>query len=252
MRILPSMLAFAVVSFAMSLSLAQDSSQPAPVTAAGGPLPAAAAPSFPPVVALGDPIDGVSPKYPKQAMKQNLQGAVVLNLSVAKNGRVESVAVVSGDPVLADAATHAVRKWKYVPYFRNDQPVEVQTTITINFRITDQGKPDISAKYNVPSEPTSNEVFKIGNGVTVPRLAHNIDPEYSEEARQAKYQGTCVLSLVVGPDGRPRDIKVARALGKGLDEKAIEAVRQWRFVPATKGGQPVAVMINVEVQFRLN
>ena len=77
------------------------------------------------------------------------------------------------------------------------------------------------------------------------------DPEYSEEARKAKYQGTCVLWLIVGPDGRPRDIHVARSLGLGLDEKAIEAVKQWKFEPAMKDGKPVAVQINVEVGFRL-
>jgi TonB family protein len=55
----------------------------------------------------------------------------------------------------------------------------------------------------------------------------------------------------VGPDGRPRDIKVSRQLGMGLDQKAIEAVRMWRFEPATKDGKPVAVQINVEVNFRL-
>jgi TonB family protein len=59
------------------------------------------------------------------------------------------------------------------------------------------------------------------------------------------------LWLIVGADGRPRDIKVARAIGMGLDEKAIEAVRAWRFEPARKDGQPVAVQINVEVEFRL-
>ena len=72
-----------------------------------------------------------------------------------------------------------------------------------------------------------------------------------EEARKAKYQGTCVLWLVVGPDGRPRDIRVARSLGLGLDEKAIEAVKTWKFEPAMKDGKPVAVQINVEVSFRL-
>jgi protein TonB len=55
----------------------------------------------------------------------------------------------------------------------------------------------------------------------------------------------------VGPDGKPRDIHVSRTLGLGLDEKAIEAVNQWKFEPALKDGKPVAVAINVEVQFRL-
>jgi periplasmic protein TonB len=94
-------------------------------------------------------------------------------------------------------------------------------------------------------------VFRVGGGVTAPKQVYAPDPEYSEEARKAKYQGVCVLSLIVGPDGKPRDIKLARSLGLGLDEKAIEAVNQWKFEPATKDGKPVAVLINVEVQFRL-
>lgn len=94
-------------------------------------------------------------------------------------------------------------------------------------------------------------VFRVGGGVSAPRVVYQPDPEYSEEARKAKYQGTCVLWLVVGPDGRPRDIRVARSLGLGLDEKAIEAVKTWKFEPAMKDGKPVAVQINVEVSFRL-
>lgn len=94
-------------------------------------------------------------------------------------------------------------------------------------------------------------VFKVGGGVSAPRAVFTPDPEYSEEARKAKYQGTVVLWLIVGPDGRPRDMKVTRSLGMGLDQKAMEAVRQWKFEPALKDGQPVAVQISVEVNFRL-
>jgi protein TonB len=94
-------------------------------------------------------------------------------------------------------------------------------------------------------------VFRVGGGVSAPKALYAPDPEYSEEARKAKYQGTCVLWLVVGPDGHPRDVRIARSLGLGLDEKAIEAVKQWKFEPAMKDGKPVAVQINVEVDFRL-
>lgn len=93
--------------------------------------------------------------------------------------------------------------------------------------------------------------YRVGGGVSAPRVLSNPDPEYSEEARKAKYQGTVVLWVVVGPDGRTHEIRVQRSLGMGLDEKAIQAVRQWRFDPARKDGQPVAVQINVEVNFRL-
>jgi len=93
--------------------------------------------------------------------------------------------------------------------------------------------------------------YRVGGGVSAPRVLYQPDPEYSEEARKAKYQGTVVLWVVVGPDGRTKDIKVQRTLGMGLDEKAMEAVRTWKFEPARLNGNPVAVQINVEVNFRL-
>jgi len=94
-------------------------------------------------------------------------------------------------------------------------------------------------------------VYRVGGGVSPPRTLYDPEPEYSEEARKAKYQGTCVLWVIVGPDGRPHDVRIQRSLGMGLDEKAIEAVRHWKFEPARKDGQPVAVQINIEVNFRL-
>src|ERR1700746_2461215 len=94
-------------------------------------------------------------------------------------------------------------------------------------------------------------VVRGGGGGVGPRGVFFPDPAYSEESGKAKYQGVCVVTLIVGPDGKPRDVHVARSLGLGLDEKAIEAVNQWKFDPAQKDGKPVAVAINVEVTFRL-
>jgi protein TonB len=93
--------------------------------------------------------------------------------------------------------------------------------------------------------------YRVGGGVSAPRALFAPDPEYSEEARKAKYQGVVVLWVVVGPDGKVHDMRVSRPLGLGLDEKALEAVKQWRFEPARKDGQAVAVQVNVEVNFRL-
>ncbi len=93
--------------------------------------------------------------------------------------------------------------------------------------------------------------YRVGGGVSAPRPLYDPDPEYSEEARKAKYQGTVVLWVIVGPDGKVRDVRIARSLGMGLDEKAMEAVRQWRFEPAKKDGQPVPVQVSIEVNFRL-
>ena len=95
-------------------------------------------------------------------------------------------------------------------------------------------------------------IYPAGVGrVTVPRLIYNPEPSFSDEARKSKTQGSVMLMLVVGADGRTYDIHVQSSLGMGLDEKAIEAVRRWRFEPARFNGQPVATRIAVEVNFRL-
>jgi TonB family protein len=93
--------------------------------------------------------------------------------------------------------------------------------------------------------------YRIGGDVSAPTLISKVEPEYSEEARKAKYSGTVLLSIVVDEHGLPRDIHVIRPLGLGLDEKAIEAVMKWRFRPGLKGGRPVATQAQVEVNFRL-
>jgi TonB family protein len=77
------------------------------------------------------------------------------------------------------------------------------------------------------------------------------EPEYSEEARKAKWSGAVTISLVVDVNGMPKDIQVIKALGMGLDQKAIEAVQKWRFRPGTKDGKPVPVQAVIEVNFRL-
>lgn len=95
-------------------------------------------------------------------------------------------------------------------------------------------------------------VYQLGDlGVTAPIAKYHPEPDFSEEARKAKYQGTVVLSAIIGPDGRPRNLKVVRSLGMGLDEKALEKVRTWLFEPGKRNGQPVSVAMTFEVDFRL-
>jgi len=95
-------------------------------------------------------------------------------------------------------------------------------------------------------------IFPAGkNGVTVPHVIYSPEPGFSDEARKAKQQGSVVLWVVVGKDGRTYSIRVGQSLGMGLDEKAIDAVSRWRFKPATLNGQAVATQIAVEVDFHL-
>jgi protein TonB len=94
-------------------------------------------------------------------------------------------------------------------------------------------------------------VYRIGGGVSAPVPVFHPEPEYSEEARKAKWQGSVVLQIVVDDAGVPQEIKVIHSVGLGLDQKAIEAVRKWRFKPGLKDGKPVPVSANIEVNFRL-
>jgi TonB family protein len=94
-------------------------------------------------------------------------------------------------------------------------------------------------------------VDHVGNGVTAPVPIYTPNPDFTLEARKAKYYGTVVLTVSIGPDGLVHSAKVIRSLGMGLDEKAIEKVLTWKFKPATKNSKPVAVEINVEVSFNL-
>jgi TonB family protein len=94
-------------------------------------------------------------------------------------------------------------------------------------------------------------IFHVGEGVSAPRPIFTPEPEFSEEARKAKYQGVVVLNIIVGTDGRVHTPRVVRSLGMGLDEKAIEGVKTWKFDPSKKDGRPVAVEMNIEVAFNL-
>lgn len=94
-------------------------------------------------------------------------------------------------------------------------------------------------------------VYRIGGVVSNPQLVSKTDPEYSEEARKAKFQGSVRLTVIIDAAGHVSHIQVPQPLGMGLDEKAIEAVQKWKFRPAIREGVPVPVIANIEVSFRL-
>src|SRR6185312_1774195 len=94
-------------------------------------------------------------------------------------------------------------------------------------------------------------LFHVGNGVSAPKAIFTPEPEFSEEARKAKYQGVVVLSGIVGVDGRVHNAHVVRSLGMGLDEKALEVVKLWKFDPGKKDGRPVPVEMGLEISFNL-
>ncbi|MGO9323347.1 MAG: energy transducer TonB [Terracidiphilus sp.] len=109
-----------------------------------------------------------------------------------------------------------------------------------------------------PSDPTAptqaNEpLYKIGGHISAPVVIHSVMAQYTDKARREHFQGACLIGLIVDTQGKPRNIRVVRALGMGLDENALEAIRQYKFKPAMKDGKtPVPVQITIKIDFRLD
>jgi TonB family protein len=95
-------------------------------------------------------------------------------------------------------------------------------------------------------------LMSVGGGVSAPVVIYSVEPEFTQDARQANFQGSVSIKLIVDSEGNPQDVQLVRHLGMGLDEKAIDAVRQYRFKPAMYQGHPVSVQIVIDIDFHLH
>ena len=96
-----------------------------------------------------------------------------------------------------------------------------------------------------------DQVLQVGGSLVPPVAIHMANPKYSKEAREAKFSGQVVVSIIVGTDGEPHNVHILRGVGMGLDEEAMKAVKQYKFKPAMQNGKPVAVYVNVQVNFQI-
>jgi protein TonB len=110
--------------------------------------------------------------------------------------------------------------------------------------------PPTSPCQDDPTKAAPEPLYHAGGGVKAPRATYTPDPTYPRKARKPRHEDTVVLRVIVGRDGLPRDVKVARSLSPEFDEAAMDAVMKWRFDPATKEGKPVAVLVNIEITFK--
>ena len=102
-----------------------------------------------------------------------------------------------------------------------------------------------------PKRQATAQASRVGSGVGAPKLLHKIEPSYSPEARAVKAQGTVVVSVVIGTNGKAADVQLRKGVGYGLDEQALDAITQWTFQPGTRDGMAVPVQASIEVNFRL-
>ncbi|MFY9727278.1 MAG: M56 family metallopeptidase [Bryobacteraceae bacterium] len=183
-------------------------------------------------------ISKVDPVYPPLAKQAGIQGAVVLSAMIGKDGRVQNLKVVSGHPLLVQAALDAVKNWVYQPTLLNGEPVELKTSIQINFALSSSEK-----------AATANRLEVSGNAQAA-KLVTQVSPEYPAAAKQAGIQGTVVLEAIVGKDGAVQDIK-ALSGPPLLAQAALDAVKNWVYQPTLLNGESVEVKTTIQVNFKL-
>jgi TonB family protein len=209
----------------------------------------------------------VAPTYPPLARQARIQGAVVINVIISKTGEVRTMQLVSGHPMLAPSALEAVKQWRYRSYEQDGVPVEIQTTVQINFSLPEpsaegiagDGLPGSSPNQSIagqvhlcessPDSSLPNRV-RVSQGVMRAMLISKRSPAYPEEARKQFIEGTVLLAMEIGRDGAVCDI----ALISGhplLAPAAIDAVRQWKYRPYLLNNTPVEVESQAQVNFTL-
>jgi TonB family protein len=115
------------------------------------------------------------------------------------------------------------------------------------------GPKQTQSSGDAESNAKSSKVFRLGDpGVTAPKALHNPEPAYTDDARRNNLEGKVGLNVIIDNKGRVSFVSVQKPLGMGLDESAVKTVKQWRFTPATKDGNPVAIQVFVEVEYSLH
>jgi TonB family protein len=191
---------------------------------------------------------------------------VGVEFTIQKDGTVTGVKLskASGHAALDQAAQDAIVNSSPLPALPENFPdSHLDLRIRFHRRSIHEVEGSCGGLQNLPADSAKNGstpdcsqdgkdgVYHMGRGVSPPRKIYGLDPDFTSKARRAKVEGTVTLSVIITAEGTPRDITVAKSLDPGLDQKAIDAVSKWKFEPGRKDGQPVAVQVYVQVDFKL-
>jgi TonB family protein len=193
-------------------------------------------------IAMRNLTAAVAPQYPDEMRKQ-VTGKVVLKILIDKDGKVQEASLVSGDPRLAEATVTAVKQWTFRPYILNDQPVEVETTATVEY--TD------APPYVVTPQPFRGpQKLRVSQGVMEGNLIHKVEPEYPPLAKSAYVHGDVVLQVIINKQGAVENVRVIRG-HPILVQAAMDAVKQWTYKPMTIDGTAVEIETTIIVRFHM-
>jgi TonB family protein len=196
----------------------------------------------------------VYPSYTPETMRLGLEGGVYMEAVVEADGSVGEVRVTRPlDPGLDDQAVRTLKQWLFEPGRRDGVAVPVLIEVEMMFTMRD-GKPVRMAAVVPPSAKPVLILDPIAlSKVEAPRLVHETKPNYTGAAMRARIEGVVGLDVLVGVDGRVSEARVTQSLDQeyGLDEQAVETVRQWRFAPGRRDGVPVPVVVEIQMTLTL-
>ena len=189
----------------------------------------------------------VQAEYSDVAKAAGFKGFVLVHLIVDAKGAPQDVRVIRGVGMgLDEKAVEAVRQYRFKPAIKDSAPVTSELNIEVNF-----GPTSPAVRLAPVASNGAVGATKQRDGVTAPVLIRSVEPEYTKEARMARKTGTVLVNFVVNQKGMPTQVHVLRGVDQGLDKKAVDAVRQYRFKPAMKDDKPVDRELNVEVNFQV-
>jgi len=201
-------------------------------------------------------IKKIDPEYPAAALKDRIQGTVVLDAKISAEGAVEGVVRVSGDPALVPAAMDAVKKWTYIPYDKRGKLIPVVSTVRLTFslaeheRIGTVSEPDLMEEEVVVGHAAVPERVRVSAGFSKELLVHKVNPEYPHDARVQHIQGTVLLQTTIDKEGNVSKLELISG-DSALAPAAMEAVRQWKYRPYLLNGQAMEMETQIRVNFSL-
>jgi TonB family protein len=198
-------------------------------------------------------LDPVMVTYPGTAPVAEPPLNCVVSLVVGVDGAATDAKVVRSIlPQVDERAMRDLLAAKYVPGTLDGKPVPMRVSVRLHFLLDEDTATPVLTWAGMGRGAGGERGPQINRKWdTPPKVIQHVEPEYSDRARRAKLQGQVTLSFVVTREGLPRDIQIERSLGMGLDEKAVQALQQYRFEPATKDGMAIDAPMNIEMSFRL-
>jgi protein TonB len=217
----------------------------------------------------------VLPMYPELAKRAHVEGNVILQVLINEDGTVTNVQVLQSQPLLDMAAIEAVKQWRYSTTLLNGIPVPVQTTVSVEFKLS-----DTSSEVTVKAPPSDGVIVfgagtvggtasgsgtqsanpappsprgtpvRVGGAVQESKIISKVDPVYPPLAKQARVEATVILEVTVNEQGEVASVRVLRSHPL-LEQAAIDAVKQWRYSPTLLNGVAVPVVATATIEFRL-